>query len=222
MATATKRVLYSDVRSGSCRRVLTVIEHLGLDDVDVIDILGGETTDFLKLNPNGELTVLVDGDLVLHEASAIALYLCDERDTDLVPKGKKRFEMLTWMFWAAEHFRIPAPISFEEHVVGHDEPDQSSGKDIDTYAPVLDAHLATRKFVLGDTPTLADIDLAAPLSQMPIRTLPYDKFPNVVRWYADLDEALPAWNKVQRQAAMNVGGRPTAPLDDPLPGGCTA
>jgi glutathione S-transferase len=33
--------------------------------------------DYLKLNPNGRIPVLIDGDLVLYETAAIALHLCD-------------------------------------------------------------------------------------------------------------------------------------------------
>ena len=32
---------------------------------------------YLALNPNGLIPVFVDGDLVLYEAAAIALHLCD-------------------------------------------------------------------------------------------------------------------------------------------------
>ncbi|HZB36953.1 MAG TPA: glutathione S-transferase N-terminal domain-containing protein [Beijerinckiaceae bacterium] len=33
--------------------------------------------EYLKLNPNGRIPVLIDGDLVLYETAAIALHLCD-------------------------------------------------------------------------------------------------------------------------------------------------
>lgn len=36
-----------------------------------------KTPDYLRLNPNGLIPVLVDGDLVLYETAAIVLHLCD-------------------------------------------------------------------------------------------------------------------------------------------------
>lgn len=200
-------ILYSDIRSGSCRRVLTVIETLGVDvDIRETDILKGETKapEFLKLNPGGKLPVFMDGDVVLSEASAIMLYLTDKvGNNPLVPASADRYQMLKWMFFAAEHFRISAPIYFEENLVVAKfmgkAPDASrlaeADRRIEDFAGQLDAHLAQNTFVLGDTPSLADIDLAAPLSQMSRTNVPYEKFVNIMRWNADLETALPAWKK---------------------------
>lgn len=200
-------ILYSDIRSGSCRRVFTVIETLGLDvEIKTTDILKGATRspEFLALNPGGKLPVLVDGDVVLSEASAIMLYLVEQAgDVTLAPSGAARFEMLKWMFWAAEHFRIPAPIYFEENVIGSmlmgKEPDAGriaeADRRIAECSALLDAHLSHRQFVLGDHPSLADIDLAAPLSQMLRSHVPYQNFPNIMRWNRDLGQALPAWKR---------------------------
>ncbi len=200
-------ILYSDIRSGSCRRVLTVIETLGLDvEIKTTDILKGATKspEFLALNPAGKLPVLVDDDVVLSEASAIMLYLVEQAgDVTLAPSGAARFEMLKWMFWAAEHFRIPAPMYFEEHVIGSmlmgKEPDAGriaeADRRIEECSALLDAHLSDRKFVLGERPSLADIDLAAPLSQMPRSHVPYQTYPNIMRWYRELGQALPAWKR---------------------------
>lgn len=200
-------ILYSDIRSGSCRRVLTVIETLSLNvEIKTTDILKGETHSpgFLALNAGGKLPVLVDGEVVLSEASAIMLYLVDQAsDETLAPIGAARFEMLKWMFWAAEHFRIPAPIYFEENVVAGvlmgKTPDAGrlaeADRRIAEFSSLLDAHLSDRKFVLGDHPSLADIDLAAPLSQMPRSHVPYQTFPNIMRWDRDLGQVLPAWKR---------------------------
>lgn len=198
-------ILYSDIRSGSCRRVLTVIRTLGIEvEVRTTDILKGETKspELLKLNPGGKLPVLVDGDLVLWEASAIMLYLANKAGNNaLVPVGNERYEMLKWMFFAAEHIRISAPIYFEENLVAAQfmgkSPDASrlaeADRRIEEFAGQLDVHLADNIFVLGDDPCLADIDLAAPLSQMTRTNVPYGKFTNIMRWYDDLAVALPAW-----------------------------
>jgi len=208
--------LYSDIRSGSCRRVLTLVEHLGLDiEIVDVDILAGDShkAEFLSLNPNGMLPVLRDGDLILWEASAIMIHLCEAiGDTALWPSGPERLEVLRWMFWAAEHFRQPAPVYFEENVVTKlmgASPDlarlQEAKKKLDRFTPILEGHLQNQAFVCGDAPTLADIDLAVVTSQMSRSGVPYQGYPNVQAWLARLEIAIPAWARtgVALNAAMD-------------------
>jgi glutathione S-transferase len=57
---------------------------------------------YLKLNPNGLIPVLVDGDLVLYEAAAIVLHLCDRHaDAALAPVSGSagRAHFYKWLMW---------------------------------------------------------------------------------------------------------------------------
>jgi glutathione S-transferase len=59
---------------------------------------------YLKLNPNGLIPVLRDGDLVLYEAAAIALHLTDTHpDAGLTPPlgTDARAHFYKWLFWLA-------------------------------------------------------------------------------------------------------------------------
>ena len=59
---------------------------------------------YLKLNPNGLIPVLVDGDLVLYETAAICLHLADTHpNAGLVPPlgTDERAHFYKWMFWLA-------------------------------------------------------------------------------------------------------------------------
>lgn len=56
--------------------------------------------DYLKLNPNGRIPVLIDGDLVLYETAAIALHLCDRHPQAALapPVGSpERAQFYKWM-----------------------------------------------------------------------------------------------------------------------------
>jgi glutathione S-transferase len=56
----------------------------------------------LKLNPNGLLPVLVEGDLVLYETGAIVLHLCDTHPhagLAPAPGTPARAEFYKWLFW---------------------------------------------------------------------------------------------------------------------------
>lgn len=57
---------------------------------------------FLRLNPNGLLPVLTDGDLVLYEAAAIVLHLCDTHpQARLAPElaTAARAHFYKWLMW---------------------------------------------------------------------------------------------------------------------------
>lgn len=57
---------------------------------------------YLKLNPNGLIPVLVDGDLVLYETAAIALHLADSNpEAGLAPAlaTLERAQFYKWLIW---------------------------------------------------------------------------------------------------------------------------
>ena len=59
-------------------------------------------TAYLKLNPNGLIPVLTDGDLVLYEAAAICLHLCDTHPAaGLAPAvgSAERAHFYKWLMW---------------------------------------------------------------------------------------------------------------------------
>ena len=59
-------------------------------------------TAYLKLNPNGLIPVLTDGDLILYEAAAICLHLCDTHPAaGLAPAlgTAERAHFYKWLMW---------------------------------------------------------------------------------------------------------------------------
>jgi glutathione S-transferase len=211
--------LYTDVGSGSCRRVNAVVNHLGIDVEQIkVDLLAGENhaDEFLSLSPSGMVPVLVDStgegeDTVLTEASAIMIYLCENYstkamlETGIWPTGTKRYQVTKWMFWAAEHFRQSAPIYFEEKVIAHllgNEENihriREADRMLNRFAPLLDSHLSGRDYVVGNQLTLADFDLAAALSQISRTLIPYEKYQNIIRWEKNLTQNIAAWRTTGR------------------------
>jgi glutathione S-transferase len=63
-----------------------------------------KSTEYLKLNPNGLIPVLVDGDLVLYETAAICLHLVDKHPhPGLAPASgtSERSQFYKWLVWSA-------------------------------------------------------------------------------------------------------------------------
>ena len=66
---------------------------------------------------------------------------------------------------------------------------------------MLDGQLAGRRFVTGETLTLADFSLGAPLNYAETAHFPLEPYGEIKRWYATLS-ALPAWQRTLALAAM--------------------
>ena len=76
------------IKAQAPRRVLALAKHLGLDvEFVAMDPNTGalKSPDFAALNPNNKAPVLVDGETVLWESSAIMVYLCNKAGSDMWP-----------------------------------------------------------------------------------------------------------------------------------------
>jgi glutathione S-transferase len=197
--------IYGDAGSGSLRRVTTAAKIMGIELERVnVDLFKGESqTDEFKsrFNPHGLTPVLEDGDTIVWESSAINLYLANKVNSPLVgTTQEERFQVLQWMFWSGEHWRTFTTTIFNERVgktvmgLPRDESliEFAEGK-IRAAAKVLDQHLEGREFMVGNALTLADIDIAAPFSQVDRAKLPFREYPNLTAWHDNLLRSFPAW-----------------------------
>jgi glutathione S-transferase len=65
-----------------------------------IDLAAPRPPEFLKINPRGQVPVLVDGDQVLREGAAIILHLCEKHQSPLLPKsGPARDVAIEWLMF---------------------------------------------------------------------------------------------------------------------------
>jgi glutathione S-transferase len=70
---------------------------------------------YLKLNPNGKIPVLVDGDLVLYETAAITLHLADTHaGAGLAPPlgTAERAHFYKWLMWLSNTLQAEMPLYF--------------------------------------------------------------------------------------------------------------
>jgi glutathione S-transferase len=198
--------LYHHPFSPSARRVLMVAEHLGIA-LDLVEINLASPDDrrrIEELNDNSKIPVLVDGGFVLWESCAIMQYLADGTPGQTIyPHDRAaRADVNRWMFWTCQHFAPALGVfgwenMWKKVVTGEDaDPNELArgARDVARAAAVLDKHLSTRRWLVGDAVTLADYAVVAPLMYKEQARLPLDDYPHLLAWFARVQE-LPAWRR---------------------------
>ena len=143
---------------------------------------------YLRLNPNGLIPVLVDGDLVLYETPAILLHLVDTHpQAGLAPAvgTPARAEFYKWLMWLSSSLQSFAPHYFyAERMVapgnaaGAAEVKAQAEARIAAALDQIDARLATQPWMGGERFSALDpyTFMLSPCTrgmQRPARTLPH-------------------------------------------------
>ncbi len=150
--------------------------------------------EFLALNPNGQVPVIVDGDFVLWESNAILLYLGElyGQNTLWTEDAHIRARMYQWLGWQATELNPQwgyAVHALIRHTPGFDDASKiaDSVQRWTGRMHLLEAHLAQgAPFVAGSSFTLADIALGLSLHRW--FELPYERqdMPSAQQYYERL------------------------------------
>jgi glutathione S-transferase len=155
------------------------------------DIMRGEsrTPEFLRMNPNGRIPLLDVGEgRLLAESNAILLFVAE--GTPLVPTDAwERAQVYQWLFFEQyTHEPNVATPRFWLHYLPKDKVDraelarkQERGR---AAIGVMEQHLATRSFFVGERYSVADIALYAYTHVADEAELDLAPFPAVRRWLA--------------------------------------
>jgi glutathione S-transferase len=161
--------IHGDVHSGNCYKLKLLCSLLSIQHEWVaVDILKGEsqTPEFLRLNPNGKIPLLVtDKGECLAESNAILFYLA--RNSNLLPgDAMQQAKVLQWQFFeqyshepyiAVARF-IARYLGMPEHRKAEYERKQAGGNQA---LAVMEDKLKTSPYLVGDECTIADISLYA-------------------------------------------------------------
>ncbi|MCP1677080.1 glutathione S-transferase [Natronocella acetinitrilica] len=163
-------VLWGRSTSSNVQKVLCMLAELELPFEQKIvgaEHGGLDTPQFLALNPWGRIPVLVDGDLVIRESTAILRYLAAQYGAERFwpdsPAERARVDM--WLDWVIStlqpdftrlfisYYRTPEARRKEQVV-------STARAACEKHFSGLDRHLANSDFLAGDTLSLADFPIA--------------------------------------------------------------
>jgi glutathione S-transferase len=204
--------LYIHPMSSNARRARMAAIVLGHQpELVTVDLQKGEQKkpDYLAINPNGKVPTLVDGSVVIWESLAIMTYLADKKPGNAVYPSElgARANVNKWLFWTVAHWGPAiAQLNYEnfmKKMFGAGEPNEYAVGRASTLfhdaAKVLDATFAKSPHVAGETLTLADLAIAAPLMYIGPGKLPVADYAHVTRWFSTI-QASEAWKATEPAA----------------------
>jgi glutathione S-transferase len=160
--------LYDYLESGNGYKVRLLLHQLGVEYERIeLDIQKGQTRtpEFLALNKNGRIPLLVlDDGTCLPESDAILFYLAE--GTPLLPADRLgRAQVLRWMFFEQySHEPYIAVVRWWTHTgEAAKRPEETAQRRARGYDAlgVMEDHLGSRDFFVGDAYSIADIALYA-------------------------------------------------------------
>ena len=198
--------LYHNPMSSNARRTLMTAIHLELPvELAEVDLMNMDDRRRLgELNPNVKVPVLADGTFLLWESCAIMQYLAGKvpGQTLYPEEARARADVDRWMFWCSQHYAPAIGVLTWERAwkgmtgCGDADPlEVARGeRELAECAFVLDQHLAGRSWVCGDSLSLADFALAAPMMYSDKVALPLAQYEHLQAWFARVQQ-LPAWQE---------------------------
>ncbi len=176
--------------SGNCYKVRLLLEQLGVPyQWEEVDMMAGatRTPEYLAMNPNGRVPLLeFEPGRYLPESDAILFYLAE--GTPLWPATKlARAEVLQWMFFEQySHEPYIAVARFIAIMLPGDHPRRADLPRLRERGyqalAVMEQHLQSRKFFVGDAYSIADIALYAYTHSASDADFDLEPYPNVRAW----------------------------------------
>lgn len=138
----------------------SMVPHILLEEIGepfqrvLVDRAAGahKQPEYLRLNPNGLIPVLVDGDHVVYETAAIVLHLCDAHPHARLapaPGSWERARFYQWLMWLTNTLQATLIAYFyperwvrEGNAAGAAEVKEQAQKKVGVLLDMLDAELA--------------------------------------------------------------------------------
>jgi GSH-dependent disulfide-bond oxidoreductase len=129
-----------------------------------IDTFKGEQhkPEFLKINPNAKVPAIADNDAIIFDSHAILLHLATKHEKFIPSAPADHTQMLSWLMFIATGL---SPFSGQAVHFLHHAPEALPYarnrylKEVERHYRILDARLATSKYLAGDTYSIADMAL---------------------------------------------------------------
>ncbi|MFT2214289.1 glutathione S-transferase family protein [Rhizobium giardinii] len=189
--------LYHHPLSGHSHRARLFLSLLGLPhELVEVDLKSGahKKTEFLKLNPFGQVPVLEDNDVVIADSNAILVYLAKKAArTDWLPEDAKGAAVVQrWLSVAAGEVAYgPAAARLITVFGAKYNPEEVIGR-AHALLSKLESRLTDHHWLVSDGPTIADVAIYSYVARAPEGNVDLSTYPAVDAFLRRI-EALPGF-----------------------------
>lgn len=190
-------LLYHHPLSGHAHRAVLFASLLGVaHELVEVDLAAGahKRPEFLKLNPFGQVPVLVDGDVVIADSNAILVYLARKSGrTDWLPNdARDEAAVQRWLSVAAGELAYGPAAARLITVFGAGFDAEEVIARSHRLLGLLEARLAESAWLAGASPTIADVALYSYVARAPEGNVDLSGYPAVIDFLRRV-EALPGF-----------------------------
>lgn len=182
--------------SGHSHRVELFLSLLGLPvepvDVDLVN-RAQKRPEFLAKNPFGQVPVIEDGETVVADSNAILVYLATRYDAAgrwLPREALALARVQEWLSLAAGELAFGPAEARVIKLFGASYDHQRAKALASRLYAVMDPHLAARRFLAAEHPTIADVALYSYTAHAPEGGVSLEPYPDIRAWLGRI-EALP-------------------------------
>lgn len=185
--------LYDLELSGNCYKVrlFAALARLPLEIV-AVDFLGGEhkRPPLIDLNPWGEIPILEDGDVVLRDSHAILVYLAARYgDDNWLPRDPAGMgEVMQWLSTSANEIQNGPGAARLVDKFGYAIDKADTLKRSARILPLIDQHLAGRRWLALERPTIADCAVMPYVALAPEGGVSLQPYSHIRQWIGRLKE----------------------------------
>ena len=181
--------LYGHPISGHAHRAKALLHILAIEFEDIVlDLKAGahKAPEFLALNPLGQVPVLVDGDLVLRDSTAILVYLAQKFDPSgrwLPSDPKAQAQVQQWLSAASLELR-EGPFALRGaklfgRTIDHEA---ARTKTENLFGQLFEPHLSRHSWLVGSEPTIADLACYSYIARAPEGDFSLEPYPRLRAW----------------------------------------
>ncbi|MCK0118956.1 glutathione S-transferase [Loktanella sp. F6476L] len=190
-------------KSGHAHRALVFAKLAGIAHEAIpVDLGAGahKSPEFLAMNPNGQVPVLEDGDVIVSDSNAILVYLARTYAPDWIPStaiGEANVQL--WLTLAAGEIAFGTCAARLITVFGAPLEPEFAAAVATKAMQKLEQGLVGRDWLVGDRPTIADVATYSYTAHAPEGNVSLAPYPNVRSWL-DRFEALPGFEAMPTTA----------------------